>query len=141
MSTNEQRWRTFGTWYFAAQGASCIAWWAWMLLAPQHRGLFFPRASLPELMQSLIVGDLLLIAFGSLAAAHSLNHRRRWAPAAMWLVAGACMYAALLAISLWALTREAALAAIAMAPTLIIPMLLAWRIRCDDLSSPAPRRE
>jgi hypothetical protein len=135
---SDDRWRILGTCYFVVQGLSCIAWWAWMLLSPGQRSRFFSNRVLPEVMWALSIGDVAIIALGSLAVAHGLHHGRRWAAGVTWLVAGACMYAALLAVTMWFITGEGALGAALMVPLLLVPAMFAGRLTRDGPTNPGP---
>jgi protein-S-isoprenylcysteine O-methyltransferase Ste14 len=86
--------------YLAIQSLLGAAWWLILWLVPQSRTSFQPRATDADFILSFALADTLLFVLGSAAAASLFAINHRCARPALWLVAGATLYAALLCIGL-----------------------------------------
>lgn len=81
--------RRYAIGYYLLQGVAVVAWWLMMYVWPSTQSWFrLDNHSLISL-DSFWLGDLLLIAPGSITAAFLLYRRWKHATAAMWLVTGA----------------------------------------------------
>lgn len=75
--------------YFAVQGVSVGLWWLMMVVYPATRTSFRLDAVSETSLYAFWLGDLMLIAPGSIAAAALLWKRSVYATSAMWIVTGA----------------------------------------------------
>ena len=122
--------RRFGMIYLVAQGVLTLAWWAMLLTMPTARRHFLPRDAPDVMLLAFLAPDLVLFAGASLLASIGLSRGARWAWPVLCLHAGAAAYAALYCIALTILTGGGAwLGAALMAPSLLVPPWLAWRLR------------
>jgi protein-S-isoprenylcysteine O-methyltransferase Ste14 len=81
--------------YYLLQGVAVAAWWLLMYLQPSTQAWFRLDPDSSVSLNSFWLGDLLLIAPGSIAAAGLLYVRWKYAAAVMWLVTGALTQATL----------------------------------------------
>ena len=115
----------WGAFYLLIQAAGASLWWLALWLAPALRAFFRPHDAPDASLLAFFLPDAIgFIGFGIWAGLALLKAPRR-AIVPLALHVGAASYAALYCLSTWLLTREASLAALAMAPALIIgPLLL-----------------
>ncbi len=86
--------------YLRVQGVSVLVWWLVLLVAPGARAAFVPHAASSTFLFAFLPADILIVAVGSLVAAH--RWRGDGPPASAWLVAGALWYATAYVAVLWA---------------------------------------
>jgi hypothetical protein len=124
------RWTAFATLYLAVQSLGAAVWWCVLLIRPDSRKAFTAAGSPDSVLTAFFIPDLLLfIALGA-AAAYGLANRRKWAWTALCVHVGAAGYAALYCIALTVVTKgDAWLGAVLMAPPLVVPGFLAWKLR------------
>ncbi len=95
----------FAGFYFLLQGIAVSAWWAWLLMVPDARGVFVPAgASELELMAFLLPDAAVLVSTSLIAGALFLLGSS-WAVPMGWLCSGAVLYATIYCLS-WAMLRE-----------------------------------
>jgi hypothetical protein len=119
-----------GQLYLALQGVLALAWWVMLLVAPDTRRHFLAPAAPDITLLAFLIPDVVLFAGAALLAAYGLARGAAWAWPVLCLHAGAAAYAALYCIGLTVLTRGGGwLGAVLMAPSLVVPPWLAWRLR------------
>jgi len=121
--------RRLGVVFLRLQGIAAALWWFALLLEPRLRQPFLAPSAPTTTLLTLIVADLIFFVGGSLLSAHGLARQRAWAWPILCIHAGAASYAALSALTLSILTDGAWLGALLMAPSLVVPLALAWRLR------------
>lgn len=129
MPTNSKLSLVAAVGYLASQGIGGLAWWVMLLIWPESRGYFLAPGSPDTSLLAFAAPDLLLFVGGSLAAAYGLGTNRAWAWPVLLLHTGAALYAALFAVSLCWLAPNTWLGAALMGPSLVVPALIAWRLR------------
>ncbi len=126
--------RRFAVVYLTAQGLAALLWWAVLAAFPAARAHFKPAGAPDSTLFAFAVADILLFAVGSLAAAVGLHQNTPWAWPVLVAHAGAAAYAGLYCVTLPAVAGGSGwLAAVGMAPAVVVPPALAWQMR--------PRRE
>ncbi len=115
--------------FLAAQGFGAFGWWLLLWAVPSSRAAFLPPGWPTSTLAPFLVGDLTLFAGGALAAAYGIARRRPWAWTVLCIHSGAALYAGLFSLSLPLLFGSPWLAAAVMAPSVIGPPLLLWRLR------------
>ncbi|MGL6096377.1 MAG: hypothetical protein ACRC7O_11350 [Fimbriiglobus sp.] len=126
--------RRFAIVYLTAQGIAALAWWAVLAAWPPARAYFKPAGAPDSTLFAFAVADIVLFAVGSLAAAVGLRRNAPWAWPVLVAHAGAAAYAGLYCVTLPVVAGGSGwLAAVGMAPAVVVPPVLAWRLR--------PRRE
>jgi hypothetical protein len=121
--------RRLGAAFLGLQGAGALVWWGVLLLAPRARRPFLAPGAPDATLLAFAAADWPLFVGGSLAGAYALARRRSWAWPVLCVHAGAACYAALYALALPILSGGGWLGAALMAPSLIGPPYLAWRLR------------
>jgi len=116
--------------YLVVQGAGVLAWWLLLLAMPASRA-WFTAAGAPEaVLMAFLPGDVALVGAGSIVAAVGVARRARWAWPVLLVHAACAAYAGLYCVSLPLLAGGSGwLAAVAMAPVLVVPAALAWVLR------------
>jgi hypothetical protein len=116
--------------FLVAQALGGAAWWVTLLAWPASRAWFVPRGASDATLLAFGVADGALFVGASALAAIGLWKYRPWAWPVLCVHAGAAAYAALYCWTLTLLTRgEAPLGAAMMTPSLVLPGLIAWRLR------------
>lgn len=105
--------------YYLFQGVSVAGWWLLMFLVPQTRDWFRLEAGSLISLNAFWLGDLLLIAPGSIVTGILLYSRSTYATAAAWLVTGAIAQATFYTV---AYTFETGLGWIGL--TIMLPAML-----------------
>ena len=100
--------------YFGLQAVAGGAWWVWLWIDADARRLFSLPDDPGESVLLFALSDLVLFVGGSAVAGIAVLSRRRWAPAAAWLVVGATVYAALWCVSATLMRSASPVGAIAM---------------------------
>ena len=119
-----------GVGYLLVQGVAAAAWWATLLLGPESRVHFLAPGAPEVTLLAFLLPDVVLFAGASVLAAAGLARKAAWAWPVLCAHAGAGAYAALYCLSLTAMTGGGAWpGAVLMAPSLVVPPWLAWRLR------------
>jgi hypothetical protein len=122
--------RRFGTFFLAAEAAGATAWWAVLLMWPPARGPFLAATAPDVTLLAFAAPDGVLFVGTAAAGAYAVWGRRSWAGPVLWAHAGAAGYAALYCWALAGLTGgDGLLGAVLMSPSLVVPGLLAARLR------------
>lgn len=95
----------FAGFYFLLQAMAVSAWWAWLLMVPDARGLFVPAGADELDLMAFLLPDGAVLVSTSLIAAGLFLLRSPWAVPMGWLCSGAVLYATIYCLS-WALLRE-----------------------------------
>jgi hypothetical protein len=77
--------------YFFVQAVAVVGWWVLLLAAPMTRQNFAIRGASFTALGSFALGDLAIIALGSILVATRAG--AAWTVCAAWLVSGALLYA------------------------------------------------
>ena len=116
--------------YLALQGVLALAWWVVLLVAPETRRHFLAPGAPDVTLLAFLIPDVILFAGASMLAAYGLARGTAWAWPVLCLHAGAAAYAALYCIGLTLMSSGGAwFGAALMAPSLVVPPWLAWRLR------------
>ena len=120
--------RRFGIAFCGLEAMGGLAWWVALVLWPETRNSFFPTPVDGRWFGALALADGALFVGSAAAAAIALARRAPQTPALLWLHAGICTYAGLFAVGLWVQDTGLWLGAVSMLPSLLVPLVLAWRI-------------
>ncbi len=85
--------------YLSVQGFGAVVWWVGLFNSPGFRKWFVSDADGWAVARSAALADLVVFAGGSLVCAVLLLRGSRVASRALWLLVGATLYAALIAVS------------------------------------------
>ena len=119
-----------GAIYFVIQGVGAVAWWGMLLTFPATRRHFLAPGAPDAMLLAFLLPDLILFAAASLLAAFGLWRGASWAWPVVCAQAAAGAYAELYCVNLMILTRGTVwLGAALMAPSIVVPPWLAWRLR------------
>lgn len=120
--------------YLSFETIALLAYWVMLWQWPAHRPRFVPPGGDDRALFAFAAGDLLLYAVtGALGAIglwrtpNECGSGPRWLPACLWMHAGAAMYAALYAVTLWTIAPDRLLGALMMLPALAAPLWIAVR--------------
>lgn len=114
--------------YFAVQAAAVAAWWAWLVLLPSSRPIFFAREVGNVTLLAFAVADGLVLVLGSLAVAGLAHRSSPHARAVAFAVLGALLYGTVWCVAAFFATGEAFLAVVAMAAASAATALAAVRL-------------
>ena len=115
-----------GAIYLIIQAAGASLWWAALWFVPKSRAYFRPSNTPDASLLAFFLPDIVLFIGAAICAAVALWRAPRSALVPLALHVGAASYAALYCLQQWLMTGEAAIAALAMAPALIIGSILLW---------------
>lgn len=115
-----------GALYLIIQAAGAALWWLMLFLVPTSRAYFRPQNAPDATLMSFFTPDLICFIALGIWAAIALWRAPRSAQIPLALHVGAASYAALYCLGQWLSTGEAALAALLMAPALVVGPLLLW---------------
>ena len=121
-------WHYGGAFYLLVQSLGATLWWLILWLEPGSRDYFRPSNAPDSVLLALALPDFVLFIGAALFAARQLLKRPKTAIIPLALHAGAACYAALYCVMQWVSTGEAGLAALLMAPSLVVGPLLLWNI-------------
>ena len=122
--------RGFAVGYLVATAVGAAAWWGLLMGWPASRAPFLAEGAPDSTLLAFAVADAVLFAGTAVASAYGLWARRGWAWPWLCVHAGAAGYAALYCWTLTALTGgDGLLGAALMSPSLVVPGLLAARLR------------
>jgi hypothetical protein len=112
--------------YPLAQGLGALGWWIVLWRWPCARAYFKANSAPDSTLLAFLLPDLVVLIAGSLVGAYAIATRQRWELPAMYVLAGASIYAALYC---WGLTiatgGEGLLGAVLMSPLLVAPAIIA----------------
>lgn len=120
--------RAFAVTYLAVQTLGILGFWGGLLLVPGVRAEFVPRDFADSMMSALkvlLVADGVFLSLSGAVAAWGVARYRSWATAALWLHAGACLYAGCVAIGLWIVDARMWLGVGMMLPVMTAPLAIA----------------
>lgn len=117
--------RAFALTYLAIESLGVVIFWIALATLPDLRAAFVPTGAPAGLLWSLAPAEAGLVATGMLAIA-GLTRRAIWVRGALWLHAGAGLYASLLAVGLMLVEPRLWPGAGLMLPVLVVPLALAW---------------
>ncbi|HEY0035157.1 MAG TPA: hypothetical protein VGB66_00645, partial [Longimicrobium sp.] len=125
--------------YFAFQGVAIVAWWIVLWRVPSVRGWFVAPGWTESSLLAFWVPDLVIGGAGSMLAAWLVVRASRWAGPALWLVAGAMLYATLYCVAASFATGGAWLNVALMTPAALASLGLAGlnALPADRLMRPA----
>jgi len=115
--------------FLIAQGVGGGVWWLLLLTWPASRAPFMAEGAPESTLLAFVAADLLLYVGGSLAAAWGIYKHRTWAWPVLCVHAGAAVYAGLYCVVLFLFSPSSWLGALMMAPSIVIPPVLAWLLR------------
>jgi hypothetical protein len=124
-------WRTLGASILTIQSLCAVAWWAMLWTVPASRSFFRPANTPDSALLSFFLPDTFLFIGAALWAAYNLLKKPRAAQLPLALHTGAAIFGALYCIMQWLMTGQAFLAALFMAPCLLIGPLLLWQLGRD----------
>lgn len=111
--------------YLILQSLGALTWWGILLIWPASRELFRPSEAPDAILLAFWLPDVLLFIGAALWSAYSLIFAPHRALLPLALHVGGAVYAALYCIETWRQTGESSLAALLMAPSLVVaPFLL-----------------
>lgn len=87
--------RTAEVAYLVVQAVAVVAWWVGLVVSPSLRDWFELDGGRRDVLNAFVLGDLVVLAVGSAAAAVALQRGERWAGAIVAAVAGGCLYSTL----------------------------------------------
>jgi len=136
----------FAGFYFLLQGIAVIAWWAWLIVVPDARGLFVPAGADEVDLMAFMLPDGTVLVSTSLIAAGLFLLGSPWTAPISWLCSGAVLYATTYCLS-WALLRESGwLNVLFMLPATLLSCLAAVDVSASiaplfrSAASATPRR-
>ena len=115
-----------GALYLLIQAAGASLWWLILYFYPQSRVYFRPHNMPDASLLAFFLPDIIFFVGAAVWAAIRLWRAPQRALIPLALHVGAASYAALYCLQQWLMTGEAAIAALAMAPSLIISAILLW---------------
>ena len=115
-----------GAIYLLIQAMGATIWWVALWFIPQSRAYFRPSNTPDSALLAFFLPDLIFFIGAAIWAAIALWRTPKSALMPLALHVGAASYAALYCLQQWLMTGEAAIAALAMAPSLIIGAILLW---------------
>lgn len=115
-----------GAIYLLIQAAGASLWWIMLCFVPQSRAYFRPQNTPDSALLAFFLPDIIFFIGAAIWAAIALWRAPRNALIPLALHVGAASYAALYCLQQWIMTGEALIAALAMAPALIIGSILLW---------------
>ncbi len=119
----------WGAIYLWVQAAGASLWWLVLWFYPSSRAHFRPHGAPDASLLAFFLPDLIgFIGAGCWAGAMLFKAPQR-ALLPLSIHVGAATYAALYCLMQWLITREAPLAALAMAPALVAGPLLLWKLK------------
>lgn len=115
-----------GALYLLIQAAGASLWWLALWFIPKSRAYFRPSDAPDASLLAFFLPDVIFFIGAAIWAAIALWRTPQRAVVPLALHVGAASYAALYCLQQWLMTGEAGIAALAMAPTLIIGGVLLW---------------
>jgi protein-S-isoprenylcysteine O-methyltransferase Ste14 len=111
--------RHAATIYFILQGLAVALWWLLLFTTPASRKCFLLENNSETSLMAFWLADLVFLAAGSIVAGWLVFRESKFAPAALWLVAGAMSYAALYCLAFAYVTDTGWFGVLLMLPAMI----------------------
>lgn len=111
--------------YLSVQSILVAVWWMVIATRPDVRDLFRPVDAPDLMLMSFWLADMVCVASGSAIAAFMIHRREARRLPALWFTSGAMVYATLYCIVITAMTGEAILGMLLMAPATAITVAIA----------------
>ena len=124
-------WFYIGAFYLAFQSLATLLWWTILFVEPRARPLFRPSNAPDSVLFAFLLPDLILFVGTGIWSAIRLLRKTRAALIPLALHTGAAVYAALFCFGQWIWSGEAAIAALLMAPCLLVEPWLLWKLARD----------
>lgn len=125
--THAHRLRRFAICFLTLEGLGGLAWWVGLAASPTFRSHFRPADAPDSTLLAFAPGDLMLFVGAGLLAAVGLARRSRWAWPVLVAHTAVAGYAAFYCLTLTLITGgDAWLAAVLMAPSLVVLPVLVW---------------
>lgn len=121
-------WFYLGAFYLGFQALATMLWWTILFVEPRSRPLFRPANAPDSVLFAFLLPDAILFVGAGIWSAILLIQKPRSARFPLALHSGAAVYAALFCVGQYIASGEAALAALLMAPCLIVEPLLLWKL-------------
>jgi len=102
--------------YLIAQAVAVVVWWLALVLSSEFRGWFELDEGRRDVLNAFVLGDVVVLAGGSMVAAVALLRQVRSAPLWVAWVAGGCAYSTL---SLAAWVAFGGVGAVGLVPMLV----------------------
>ncbi len=116
----------FSVTYLVLQSAGVIVFWLALWFLPSVRDRFVPAEARSGLYATLALADAVVLPMTAILGALAIRRRLAWAVPVLWMHAGACMYAGLVAIGLWCFDSRLWLGVGLMVPVMTTPFAIAW---------------
>ncbi|RYG66603.1 hypothetical protein EON80_15110, partial [bacterium] len=113
-------WRVWGAVILGLQSVGAALWWTMLWTAPSSRAYFRPSQTPDSALLSFFLSDSILFIGAAVWAARALVRKDGSAQLPLALHSGAAIFGSLYCLMQWLLTGEAFLAALFMAPCLLI---------------------
>ena len=124
-------WLYIGAFYLAFQALATALWWTILAIEPRARPLFRPANAPDSTLFAFLLPDMILFCGMGIWSAKLLLQKPRAAKIPLAIHTGAAVYAALFCVGQWIWSGEAGLAALLMAPCLVVEPLLLWKCARD----------
>jgi hypothetical protein len=131
MERKKSVWRVCSALILVVQSLAAALWWILLWTVPASRPYFRPAGAPDSVLLSFFLPDTFLFIGAALWAAHHLIKKPSAAPLPLTLHTGAALFGSLYCVMQWLMTGEAGLAALCMAPCLLIGPILLWKFSRD----------
>jgi len=122
--------RRLGIWFLVAEAFGAAGWWCLLLVWPASRAPFMAKGAPDSTLMAFAAADAFLFIGTAAASAYGLWAGRSWGWPLLCVHTGAAGYAASYCWTLtWLTGGDGILGALMMFPSLVIPGLLAVRLR------------
>ncbi len=115
--------------FLIAQGLGASLWWGLLLSVPGSRQAFVPPGWPTATLFPFLLPDFAVFIASAWVSAYGFARGRWWGWPALCVHCGAALYAGLFSVSLPLLFGSPWLAAVLMAPSVLVPPYLVWRLR------------
>jgi len=125
--------------YLWIEAVGICAMWVYLLARPESREPFIAPGAPDSTFLAFALPDLALYGGSAAICAIAIRRRLHWAFAALCFRGGACLYATFYFFNLYLLEPSTWMAAVVIAPVLLITiwLLIAFRPRATGSSTPA----
>ncbi|MFO0963882.1 MAG: hypothetical protein U0625_13395 [Phycisphaerales bacterium] len=111
--------------YLRIQGTLVVGWWLLLLLSPEERARFKAADHPDSALLAFWLGDLVIVAAGSLLAAHWLVRGSPRAAGTLWFLSGGISFGTLYCVALSMLTGQALVGCVLMVPAALVTLSIA----------------